>query len=133
MKWLAANQITMVFIPTPVVEKILDVSWPEPHALRAVLTGGDRLSRAPTKSFPCVLWNHYGPTENTVVTTWARIAAVEEEYSATGDRADRYRIREFTFWTRTSSPFRLVLMAIGELHIGGAGLARGYHHSPDLT
>ena len=130
MKWLAANQITMVFIPTPVVEKILDVSWPEPHALRAVLTGGDRLSRAPTKSFPCVLWNHYGPTENTVVTTWARIAAVEESIRppAIGRPISNTRV-----YLLDQDQQPVPVGVCGELHIGGAGLARGYHHSPDLT
>ena len=130
MKWLAANQITMVFIPTPVVEKILDVSWPEPHALRAVLTGGDRLSRAPTKSFPCVLWNHYGPTENTVVTTWARIAAVEESIRppAIGRPISNTRV-----YLLDQDQQPVPVGVCGELHFGGAGLARGYHHSPDLT
>jgi hypothetical protein len=38
-------------------------------SLRALLTGGDRLHRRPPPDFPALLINHYGPTENTVVTT----------------------------------------------------------------
>ena len=43
--WLAANRITLSFIPTPIVEKMLDESWPENCDLRVLLTGGDKLSR----------------------------------------------------------------------------------------
>src|SRR5207244_1623740 len=73
LAWLVAKEITLTFIPTPMAEAMLDESWPESCSLRAVLTGGDRLHHPPPPSFPCALVNHYGPTENTVVTTWTAV------------------------------------------------------------
>ena len=46
--------------------------WPADADLRVLLTGGDRLIRRPPAGLPFRLVNHYGPTENTVVSTCAR-------------------------------------------------------------
>src|SRR5207237_1223886 len=67
--WLARNQITHCFMPTPLAEEALEEPWPNPTALKVLLTGGDKLRRAPSGTLPFTLVNHYGPTENSVVTT----------------------------------------------------------------
>src|SRR5204863_4758330 len=62
LEWLAAEKIDICFLPTPLAEAVLGEPWPEDMVLRALLTGGDRLHRAPGKALPCALINHYGPT-----------------------------------------------------------------------
>jgi non-ribosomal peptide synthetase component F len=69
VRWLATEQITVAFLPTPIAEAALRETWPQPLALRALLTGGDKLKQRPPADFPCALINHYGPTESTVVAT----------------------------------------------------------------
>ncbi|MEZ4403025.1 MAG: amino acid adenylation domain-containing protein [Kofleriaceae bacterium] len=73
------------------------------------------------------LWNMYGPTETTVWSTCARITAGQGDVTigtpiagTTVDVLDRHG--------------RPVPIGVpGELVIGGAGVALGYHHRPELT
>src|SRR5207245_7956449 len=73
VRWLAQQQITLAFLPTPLAEAVLRENWPETAALRVLLTGGDRLDQRPATQLPSRLVNHYGPTENTVVSTCAEV------------------------------------------------------------
>ena len=66
---LAAERITLAFLPTPLAEAVLIEPMPPHLALRFLLTGGDRLHRAPERGLPFELVNHYGPTETTVIAT----------------------------------------------------------------
>ncbi|MBW8767778.1 MAG: AMP-binding protein, partial [Geodermatophilales bacterium] len=76
--WIVEQGISLAFLPTPLAEAALAEEWPAGAdadiALRALLTGGDRLHRGPRPGLPFTLYNHYGPTENTVVATFAAIA-----------------------------------------------------------
>ena len=67
--WLVEHEISLTFVPTPLAEALVALTWPPKVALRAMLTGGDRLTRHASPSLPFPLVNHYGPTEDTVVTT----------------------------------------------------------------
>ncbi|MFB9467485.1 amino acid adenylation domain-containing protein [Streptomyces cinereospinus] len=69
VRWLSEQKITTAFLPTPVAAAALDEPWPADTALRTLLTGGDVLPAAPPDGLPFQLFNHYGPTENTVVAT----------------------------------------------------------------
>jgi len=125
--WLDAKRITISFLPTPLAEAVLDEQWPQGACLRTLLTGGDRLRRAPRSGLPFQLANNYGPTENTVVTTWT---FVNEEVGPPPigrpvDNAEVYVLDE---------ELRLApIGVVGELFTGGENLARGYLNRPDLT
>ena len=69
LEWFVSNKMTRSFVPTPMVEMMLDLAWPPDTSLRAIVVGGDALHRRPDASLPFKLINHYGPTENTVLTT----------------------------------------------------------------
>src|SRR5262249_37162537 len=69
VRWLLDQRITLSFLPTPLAEAVLREEWPATPALRVLLTGGDRLNQWPARLLPFRLVNHYGPTENTVVST----------------------------------------------------------------
>lgn len=128
--WLVANQITLTFIPTPLAEAMLVEPWPEQCALRALLTGGDQLRRPPTENLPCPLFNHYGPTENTVVTTWTAIPPTAQVVAAPAIGRPISNNRVHVLDRRLQ---HVPIGVPGELHISGDGLARGYRNRPELT
>ncbi|HEY1271032.1 MAG TPA: amino acid adenylation domain-containing protein, partial [Terriglobales bacterium] len=128
--WLADHQITISFLPTPLAEACLELPWPEHTCLRALLTGGDRLHRPPRQGLPFRLFNNYGPTENTVVTTWCEVPPADGDWNSPPigrpiDNVQTYVLDRFAQPVPIGIP--------GELHIGGASLARGYLRRPELT
>jgi amino acid adenylation domain-containing protein len=129
-EWLAAEQITICFLPTPLAEAILGQESVSNLALRALLTGGDKLHKSPGKQLPFTLVNHYGPTEDTVVTTRFEVNAGNSNGAAPpiGRPISNKQIYIL------DSHLRPVPIGVpGELYIGGAGLARGYRGRQELT
>jgi amino acid adenylation domain-containing protein len=130
-EWLVREQITLTFLPTPLAEAVLDGAWPEGGALRTLLTGGDRLRRWAPEGLPFALVNHYGPTEATVVATSGPVSTE----SAGGlvlpaiGRALPY-VRAYVLDGRQNLVPEGV---VGELYLGGDGLARGYLGRPEWT
>jgi amino acid adenylation domain-containing protein len=127
--WLLAQRITISFVPTPMAERLLSLPWSPHAALRFLLTGGDTLHVHPPAGLPFVLVNNYGPTENTVVATSGAIHPYGTEQRPTiGRPIDNVQIRVLDQELREVPPG-----SPGELHLGGAGVARGYLHQPELT
>lgn len=73
------------------------------------------------------LWNLYGPTETTVWSCAARLEAPLDEVPL-GAPVANTRIYVLDATQRPALPG-----AIGEIWIGGAGVADGYLHAPDLS
>lgn len=130
VSWLADRRITLSFIPTPLAEAVLDESWPSDTSLRAILTGGDRLRRWPGKNLPCPLFNHYGPTESTVVATCTLVPAESDGYAAP---AIGRPIANTEVYVLDAHRQPVPIGVPGELYLGGAGLATGYHARSELT
>jgi amino acid adenylation domain-containing protein len=132
LEMLAADRITLCFLPTPLAEQLLEVAaggLPRGLVLRTLLTGGDRLVRIPRRPLPFALANHYGPTESSVVATWTPVAVPGDGLPpAIGRPIDGTVVHVLD---RGLDP--VPAGVAGELAIGGAGLARGYLGRPDLT
>lgn len=116
------NKISISFLPTPICEQFLGLAN---QSLRALLTGGDKLRKYEARNYR--LFNNYGPTENTVVTT---SFLVERNYENIPIGKPNANIRIYIL-----DPYdRLQPVAVpGELCVSGAGLARGYLNRPELT
>lgn len=126
--WLLERRISVTFVPTPLAEELLRLEWPADSALRALLTGGDRLTRRPPAGLPFMVYNHYGPTEATVVTTAGAVSPEPDGLPAIGWPIDNV---EVLLLDEDQQPVAIGMP--GELCIGGAGLARGYRGRPELT
>ncbi|HUR44846.1 MAG TPA: amino acid adenylation domain-containing protein, partial [Candidatus Saccharimonadales bacterium] len=129
LQWLARNQITLSFLPTPLAEAVMAEMWPEHMALNVLLTGGDRLVSRPPENAKYILVNHYGPTENTVVSTWTRVGSNNAEGAPPIGRP--ISNTEVYVLDRCLNPTPIGVP--GELYVGGESLARGYLGRPDLT
>ncbi|MBW4592042.1 MAG: amino acid adenylation domain-containing protein [Brasilonema angustatum HA4187-MV1] len=128
--WMLSQAITISFLPTPMAEKMLSLTWPENSALRTLLTGGDQLHQYPLDSHPFEVVNNYGPTENTVVTTSGIVPKKQQTYlSPTIGRA----IANTQVYILDSLLQPVPIGVAGELYISGESLARGYLNRPGLT
>jgi amino acid adenylation domain-containing protein len=129
-EWLLAQRITISFVPTPLAERLLALEWPSTTALRLLLTGGDTLSHYPPPELPFGLVNNYGPTECTVVAT---SGAVRSEGRPGLLPPIGRAIANTQVYLLDEQLHPVPPGASGEIYIGGAGVARGYHKRPDLT
>jgi amino acid adenylation domain-containing protein len=130
VRWLAERQITLSFLPTPLAEAVLRENWPETAALRVLLTGGDKLNQRPAKQLPFRLVNHYGPTENSVVSTCAEVTAEGARNAAPSIGRPLPNTRAYVL-DRHLQPVPIGVP--GELLLGGAQLSSGYWNRADLT
>lgn len=132
--WLVSNAITISFLPTPLAEKALLLDWSN-TALRLLLTGGDKLHQYPVGDYHFQVINNYGPTENTVVATSDNLAISSLEKAR--DRATiptiGRPIHNIQIYILDKYLKLVPIGVVGELHIAGDGLARGYLNNPDLT
>ena len=128
--WLVQHRITICFLPTPLAERLLPLSWPAKTALRIMLTGADVLHHYPSPDLPFVLVNNYGPTEGTVVATSGAMPANQQNWQLPSIGGPISNTQVYILDCEMS---RVPVGAPGELCIGGAGLARGYLNRPDLT
>ncbi|MCC5669654.1 amino acid adenylation domain-containing protein [Nostoc sp. CHAB 5784] len=128
--WLISQKITISFLPTPIAEKFLLLDFPEDAALRILLTGGDKLNQYPLASHSFQVYNNYGPTENTVVTTSGHISVKNKDNLAPAIGSAIANTQVYIL----DKHLQLVPIGVsGELYISGDGLARGYLNRPDLT
>jgi amino acid adenylation domain-containing protein len=128
--WLLSQEITITFVPTPMAERLMTLHWPAKVPLRMMLTGADTLHSYPSPELSSLLVNNYGPTECTVVATSGPVLPEErqEQLPSIGRPIDNTCIYILDDQSR-----EVPIGTAGELHIGGAGLARGYRNRPELT
>ena len=129
LAWMADQKITQSFMPTPLAEAVLDSSPPAELCLRVLLTGGDALRRRPDGRHAFKLFNHYGPTENCVVSTCAQVQKLDGTVQPKIGRP----IPNTRVYVLDKFMHPLPVGIAGELYVGGAGLARGYLNLPQLT
>jgi acyl-CoA synthetase (AMP-forming)/AMP-acid ligase II/acyl carrier protein len=116
---------------TPSTWKLLLASdWMGNQNLK-ILCGGEALDVALADALlvRCEeLWNMYGPTETTIWSAAYRVEQLGAESIPVGRP-----IRNTTFYVLDRMKQPVPKGVIGELWIGGEGLAQGYLNRPDLT
>jgi amino acid adenylation domain-containing protein len=128
-EWLAAQSITIGFVPAALAEPLIASRWPRSTALRYLLTGGDTLHRYPTSGLPFRVVNHYGLAECTAVATSSEIPAEPDvTLPPIGAPVAHTQIH---FLDADQRP--VAAGEIGEMYISGPGVARGYRNRAHLT
>ena len=131
--WLVDTGISALFLPTKLGEALLRLDWSahDRIPLRHLVMGGELMRAAVPDGLPFEVLNAYGATEATVYTTWSSLPV------GGGSAAGPPPIGR-------PMPGNLVLVldiagrpvpigAVGELHLGGVQVARGYAAAPDET
>jgi amino acid adenylation domain-containing protein len=115
---------------TPITWRILIQSgWMGSPNLR-ILCGGDRLDRdlADELLSRCsTLWNMYGPTETTIWSTAQRVEPGE------GNITLGKPVAKTSIYILDQDGKAVSDCEVGEICIGGSGLAHGYLNNPELT
>ncbi|MFD3508855.1 amino acid adenylation domain-containing protein [Nocardia sp. NPDC058666] len=124
---LEREQITHTFLTPAVLASIDATRWPLPR-LRGLMAGGEAVppdlveSWAPGRRFI----NAYGPTEFTVIAAMSELHVGVPVTIGTPVRGSRALVLD--------ERLRPVVTGVpGELYIGGAGIAQGYHERFGLT
>jgi amino acid adenylation domain-containing protein/thioester reductase-like protein len=135
LRALAAQHRVTHLDCTPALYSLILGDDPAPlSTLRCAIVGGEACQRDLVERHyellpGCLLVNNYGPTETTVWATTATLASGKPESAVPiGVPAPRTRAYVLDEGLRPVSAG-----TVGELHIAGAGVARGYHGRPGLT
>jgi amino acid adenylation domain-containing protein len=108
---------------------LIDAGWNRELPLK-VLCGGEALPRDLADQLlerSEQVWNVYGPTETTIWSSATRVTA------GTGPLMVGPPIANTQFYVLDHRLQPVSVGVVGELYIGGKGLARGYWKRPDLT
>jgi len=132
-KLCAASRITVVDLPTKFWQQLArDRATPVPDAVRTTIIGGEAVD--PQAILDWLdgpghrprLFNTYGPTE-------ALVVATVQEIRTPGDTGIGRPVADTAIYVLDRHGRQVPADVVGEIHIGGAGLARGYFDRPDLT
>ncbi|MDQ2881483.1 MAG: amino acid adenylation domain-containing protein [Actinomycetota bacterium] len=126
--WLVANRVTWCVVVTALGEQLLALPWPAECALRTLVIGGEQLRSWPW-SVPFEVVNSYGVTETCVrLAAWLPRDAAADRLPPIGAPVASTLVRVLDHEWRPVPQGE-----VGELFVGGAGLARGYLGSPGST
>ncbi|MCC4605961.1 non-ribosomal peptide synthetase [Xanthomonas campestris] len=125
LQWWQAQELDVSFLPTPMAEHAF-ASKRMPKQLKHLLVGGDRLRQVPA-GLPFAVHNNYGPTETTVVATSGEVMP---EVLSPSIGAPLPHLRAYVLDAQRQL---LPQGVVGELYLGGAGVARGYLGRDALT
>jgi amino acid adenylation domain-containing protein len=133
--FLAAERISVIFLTTALFNQVVDFAPDAFQHLRAVLFGGEmhdarRLEKLLAGSPPGRLIHMYGPTENTTFSTWHELTLVD---LASGVVPIGAPVTGSTAYVLDADGTAADPGAVGELHVGGSGLASGYYGAPSMT
>ncbi len=110
-------------------QMLIDGGWSGKDDLK-VLSGGEPLPRSLANELASrskEVWNLYGPTETTVWSTLEKVQPGTESILVGRPIANT------TIYVLDSNRRPVPAGFVGDLYIGGDGLARGYHGQPQLT
>ncbi|NOQ27310.1 MAG: AMP-binding protein, partial [Bacteroidales bacterium] len=115
------KNITISFLPTQFCEIFMGH---DNKSLRILLTGGDKLNSFTKRRYK--LYNNYGPTENTVVTTRFEVQKLENNIPI-GKPIENSQV----YILDQNNQFQPIGVP-GELCVSGEGLAIAYLNNPEL-
>ncbi len=122
-------EITVMQATPSTWKLLLESGWPGKADLK-ILCGGEAMPRELAEqliSRACSVWNMYGPTETTV---WSSLHRVT---SSAGLIPIGRPIGNTQMYLLDRNMQPVPVGVIGELYIGGDGLARGYRNRPELN
>ena len=125
---LDRGDITVMQATPTLWDLLLDAGF-TPRVGLTILAGGEHLQEDLAHRLTeggATLWNMYGPTETTI---WSALSLIEPGQRVTIG----HPINNTELHILSEQDALQPIGAVGELNIGGAGLAIGYYNQPELT
>ncbi len=125
--------VQRMFMPCTPLKYLVETA-PELPSLRELFSAGEALQltaafrRFLARHPHCALYNQYGPTETSVIVTSHRVDPDGEEWPPIGTPVPGARVLLLDGAGR-----QVPAGAVGEIHVGGAPVAYGYHNRPAET
>ncbi|MDF1758270.1 MAG: AMP-binding protein, partial [Legionellaceae bacterium] len=138
IEWVKQKRIDVIYIP-PFLLPILFRDYLDnynDYSFKHILLGVEPISSKfikPFLSHKVIVDNAYGPTECTVCCTTFLINQNTQETSTNTMLPIGKPLSNTKVYILDKKEQPVPIGAIGELYIGGAGLARGYLNQPELT
>jgi amino acid adenylation domain-containing protein len=130
---IAERGVTFLGVSTGVLHELVAAALPRLGGVRRAVAAGDVLSPVACAELRAAhpslrIFNGYGPTEATILTTAHEFQPGDEESVPIGSPLPGYRAHVLD---EDGAP--VAAGEAGELWIGGAGVARGYRNDPERT
>ncbi|PSL45610.1 non-ribosomal peptide synthase protein (TIGR01720 family)/amino acid adenylation domain-containing protein [Chitinophaga niastensis] len=123
------EEISHGFLSTALLHEFIREAGSKLTALKYLLTGGDKLAAIDVSGLTYKVVNNYGPTENSVVTTYYPLSARDKDVAPVIGRpvsnTKVYIINSHAQLSPVGVP--------GEICIAGKGVSRGYLNRLELT
>lgn len=124
------NSITHGFVPSVLAPSVVEETRKYNDLdLKYLFTGGEKLKPVLTSELSYELIDYYGPTECTVYATFKKVKDMNGQYVSSIGRP----IANAQAYILGENSELLPVGAVGELHIGGNLLAKGYLNNEELT
>jgi amino acid adenylation domain-containing protein len=132
---ITSQQISTLWLTAGLFHQMVDTQLDSLHHVRQLLAGGDVLSPAHVRRLREAnsehrLINGYGPTENT---TFTCCHTIDSDNNLSGSVPIGRPIANTTVYVLDQEYQPVQIGVVGELYIGGDGLARDYFNRPSLT
>ncbi|QHI35457.1 Tyrocidine synthase 3 [Kordia antarctica] len=124
ISFLNTNQITHSYLPSKVCQEVLAQNTDEVRT--KLLTGGEAFTY--NSSTTIDVYNNYGPTENTVVTTVFKCNQTLAPNVPIGKPIDNTQVYILSKGLQIQP-----INVVGELYISGLGVSKGYWNRQEIT
>ncbi|GAA3840633.1 hypothetical protein GCM10022226_73920 [Sphaerisporangium flaviroseum] len=134
-RFLEQRRITVLWLTATLLNQVVDFAPDALRHLRVLLFGGEkaderRLAKLLSGHPPARVVNGYGPTENTTFSTFHDVTPAD---LAEGTVPIGRPISGSTAYALDPAGRPVQVGEVGELYVGGDGLAHGYLGAPEMT
>lgn len=131
-KYIKENNVTVIFLTTALFNQMIEYDASMFEKVRVVMTGGEAMSQNHVKKLKKAcsnlkVLNLYGPTENSVVSTYYEVLGTEDIIPIGKPLSNT------TCFVLNNKLLEQPLYTIGMLYVGGDGVAKGYINNEEKT
>ncbi|SEU41903.1 amino acid adenylation domain-containing protein, partial [Myxococcus fulvus] len=138
LRYMREHRVERLFLPFVALQAMCDAALTEKELppLGEIVTAGEQLQVTPAllaffdRLPECTLENQYGPSEAHVVTAW-RAPKDRKQWPALPPVGSP--LTNMQIYVLDSHGAPCPIGVAGEVYVGGANVAHGYHGRPDLT